>query len=577
MNYSLIGTNSDSIFNIFKNRGVNPNSILSLSEKDILDPFLMKNMDSAVETVYKFIKNDTRLIAIQQDPDADGLASTAQIYMYLTDCYPELRDRLRIYIQPGKAHGIQIEEIKKDIENGDEFCLVIAPDCSSNEGEVHKELHELGITTVVLDHHDAEKYSEYAVMVNPFLDSYPNKSLSGVGVCQKFSHAFDIKYGFNFSKEYFDLVAVGLVGDMIEINTPESIYMVQQGLKSPKTAFMKSFYKARSFQLGEQTTPMGIAFYITPLLNATTRVGTIEEKELLTRAMCEKEFLEVPSTKRGSKPGDTEVIQEQAIRIMNNIRARQNREVEKAMAVLEDQIKDGALDQNQIIILDSKGEFSSEFNGLIANKFLQRYKKPILVGKERVYDGVKVFSGSARGDDKSTLPNLKSFLNNSGKVIYAEGHESAHGFAIPSGTQKDLELYFNEELANEVFEPVYKLDFIQDFSEISVEALKEITRYATYWARGLEEPVFLLKNVPVFKGDIESKGDFENQLVKFKAGPLQFVKFSVPFEQVQQLTKNQKTTVDVIGKITMNNFRGESNLQIIAESLVVKESKKYYF
>ena len=74
MKYKLINGNSDSIFDIFKNRNINPNTILNLSEKDINDPFLMNNMKEAVEKVYHYIKNDNRLIAIQQDPDADGLA-----------------------------------------------------------------------------------------------------------------------------------------------------------------------------------------------------------------------------------------------------------------------------------------------------------------------------------------------------------------------------------------------------------------------------------------------------------------------------------------------------------------------
>ena len=210
LRYDLIGNNSDDIYNIFKNRGVNPDSVMKLNESALHDPFLMKNMKEAVELIHHYIENDDRLIAIQQDPDADGLTSTALMFMYLTDCYPELHKRLRVFIQPGKAHGIQVNVLKELIAKGDEFCLVIAPDCSSNEEDVHKEIKDLGIEVVVLDHHDADKYSEHATMVNISLDDYPNKNLSGVGVCQKFAKAYDEAYGFEFADKYYDLVAVGI-------------------------------------------------------------------------------------------------------------------------------------------------------------------------------------------------------------------------------------------------------------------------------------------------------------------------------------------------------------------------------
>lgn len=577
LRYDLIGNNSDDIYNIFKNRGVNPDSVMKLNESALYDPFLMKNMKEAVELIHHYIENDDRLIAIQQDPDADGLTSTALTFMYLTDCYPELKERLRIFIQPGKAHGIQVNVLKDLIDKGEEFCLVIAPDCSSNEEDVHKEIKDLGIEVVVLDHHDADKYSEYATMVNISLDDYPNKNLSGVGVCQKFAKAYDNTYGFDFADKYYDLVAVGLVGDMIELNTPEAMYMVQKGMKDVRTAFMKSVYKMKSYNIGDQITPTGIAFYVVPLLNAAVRVGTIEEKQMLTEAMCTKVHKEVPSKKRGAKKGDTEIIQEQAIRILGNIKSRQGREVDKAMEKLNAQIAENNLEQNQLILLDTKGEFPSEFNGLIANKFLQKYKKPVLIGREHTFDGQLVFSGSARGDDKSTLPNLKTFLNESGKVIYAEGHEAAHGFAIPAGTQQELVDYFNTKLAGQVFEPVYKLDFIINYSDVSIDNMLEITRYATFWARGLEEPVFLLKDVPVFKGDIETSGSFDSQLVRFKSGPLQFVSFGVPMDKAVALKQNQRTTIDVIGKVVMNTYNGESNLQIIVEDFDIKETQQYYF
>lgn len=573
MKYNLIGKNEDSIINIFTNRGVNPNTILNLDESVLHSPFLMKNMKEAIELVHKHIAETNKKIIVIFDPDADGLTSGSIMYMYLTDCYPELEDRLITMLPHGKFHGIPMKRVQEIEKVG----LVIAPDCSSNEEDSHRILKEQGIDVVVLDHHDAERFSDYATMVNISLDDYPNKYLSGAMVTYKFCKGYDELYNFEFADNYIDLATWGCLADMIESKSEETIYLFQEGMKNIKTPFAQSMYKAKSYNIGDTVTPTGIVFYISPLLNAAIRVGTDEEREMLIKAMISKEFTEVPSTKRGAKEGDTEIIQEQAIRVLNNIKTRQGREVTKAMAALEKQIKDNDLTKNQVIMLDTEGKFPTEFNGLIANKFLQEYKKPILVGMEREVDGVLSYGGSGRGDDKSTLNDLRGFLNDSGLVTFSAGHSSAHGFGMPAANKEKLTQYFNEKLAGEVFEPIYQIDFIKEFKELNMDNMLDIIRYSTFWARGLEEPKFLLRNVPVFKGDIEITGNFDKQLIKFKSGPLQFVSFNRSTKDAIALKKNQKIELDVIGSISMNTYKGESNPQVIVDDFQIKASQQYYF
>lgn len=579
MRTQLIGKNDDNIINIFINRGINPDKIFRLNDSALHDPLLIKNLKEVAEIIHDKIVNSKDKILLIQDPDADGYTSTAIIYNYLKNCYKEeITNRIIIIFQENKEHGIPVKTVE-DIMGEHNVDLIIAPDCSSNEYDVHKYiLEKLNIPIVILDHHDAPKFSEYATMVNISLDDYPNKKLSGAGVCLKFAALYDKMYGFDHSEKYYDLAAIGIVGDMIEINTLETIYIVQQGMRNIHNTFLKALYKAKSFNLGGQVTPIGLSFSIVPMINAVTRVGTMDEKKEVTKAMVSDKPYDVPSTKRGAKEGDTEVFHEAVVRKMNNIKARQDRLRDNAFNSLETQIEENKLTDNQILILDTKNEFPKTFTGLIANQFVSKYKKPTLVGTYFEKDGKTFFGGSARGDDKSDLPELKRFEQESGLFEFAEGHEGAHGFAFAADKKDEIVEYFNKQLSEIVFEPIYSVDFDISWQQMSKENLTEITRYATFWGKGLEEPTFVLRDVPVKKDDIVVGGEFDNHKITFSAGGLEFIKFKgVSTETAQKLMKNQQSKIDVVGTIKMSTFRGRTFLQMFVADLELKSAQKYIF
>lgn len=579
MRTKLIGKNDDNIINIFINRGINPDTIFRLNSSVLHDPLKIKNLINVVNIIYDTISNKNNKIILVQDPDADGYTSTAIMANYLHDCHPqELEKRLEIVYQENKEHGIPVKTIE-DINKREDIDLIIAPDCSSNEYDVHNYIvNQLAIPIVILDHHDAPRFSQDAVMVNISLDDYPNKHLSGAGVCLKFAELYDKTYNFHYANNYYDLAAIGIIGDMIEINTLETIYIVQQGMKNIHNLFLKALYKAKSFNLGSQVTPIGLAFSVIPMINAVTRVGTMEEKQDVTKAMISKATYNVPSTKRGAKEGDTEVFQESVVRRMNNIKARQDRLRDNAFELLESQITDNNLMDNQILILDTKNAFPKTFTGLIANQFVSKYKKPTLVGTYFEQNGKQLFGGSARGDDKSDLPELKRFEQESGLFEFAEGHEGAHGFAFEAKRKDEIIQYFNQKLANMVFEPVHSVDFDIDWRSLSKERLTEITRYATFWGRGLEEPVFVLRNVPVEKNNIVIGGEFDNHRLSFSANGLEFIKFNgVSTNIAQRLMNNQQSTLDLVGTVKMSSFKGKTFLQIFIKDMELKTAQKYIF
>lgn len=552
---------------------MNPNTLYTLNESAILDPKLIKNMEEAVHKVHEHMSGTGNILVVP-DPDADGYTSASIIINYLKECYPSDAHRLILFPGEDKVHGIPIDKLG-DYED---VVLIIAPDCSSNEHDVHKKIvEEHKIDIVILDHHDADDYSPYATMVNISLDDYPNKNLAGAGVCWKFAQLYDTLYGFDFAMKYQDLASVGTISDMVAINTPETIIMVQNGMSNVHNTFLKKLYQAKSFNLGGTVTPDGISFYIAPLINATVRVGTPEEQMDLLKGMTTQRTFTVKSSKRGAKDGDTENYHEQIIRKMNNIKSRQDRMRDKIVANLESQIQDNNLLDNQLLILEADKDMPKTFTGLVANVFMGTYKKPTLVG--RYSEELKMFAGSARADDKSAIGNLKTFSQESGLFDFSEGHESAHGFGFQPDKKEEIIKYFNDKLAGEVFEPIFSIDFDQKWNVSTLKPVfDEIVRYSRFWGRGMEEPKFKLTGVPVNKDTLEIKGDFDNYRVSFSIGDIGFIKFKgISMETAKALKTNQMATINLIGTVKLNDYNGERKLQIFMDDLEIGATQKYRF
>lgn len=155
-----------------------------------------------------------------------------------------------------------------------------------------------------MDHHEAEHQSEYACVINNQLCNYPTKSLSGVAIVWKFCCYLDKIIGQNYSWQFLDLVALGLVGDVMDLRPYETRELVVEGTKSVRNPYIKGMYKAVQTMVDRKggLNPYTIGFYIAPQINGTIRMGTIEEKLMLFESMLDfKAYEQIPSTKRGCK------------------------------------------------------------------------------------------------------------------------------------------------------------------------------------------------------------------------------------------------------------------------------------
>ena len=148
------------------------------------------------------------------------MSSAACLLNYINQAFPSAITKFSYSFHDDKTHGIDISSIPQNTT------LVIAPDSSSNEYETHKFLRDKDIDVLILDHHEADHISEYACVVNNQLCDYPNKSLSGVGIVYKVCQRFDELRHTNYAESLIELVMLGLVGDMMDLRSFETRYLV---------------------------------------------------------------------------------------------------------------------------------------------------------------------------------------------------------------------------------------------------------------------------------------------------------------------------------------------------------------
>ena len=237
------------------------------------------NMREGAIMLIKHINQGNKIL-IQVDSDCDGYTSAATLINYLNYLFPSfVQSNIYYRIHTGKQHGIILETVPADIK------LVIAPDSSSNDYEEHAYLKENGVDVLVIDHHEADEISTNACIINNQLCDYPTKSLSGVGMVYKFCSFIDELLGVNYANQFLDLVALGMIADMMDLRDYETKHLITLGLENIRNPYFKGMVQKNEYSLKDGITPIGIAFYIAPYVNATIRMGTQEEKMIMFESM----------------------------------------------------------------------------------------------------------------------------------------------------------------------------------------------------------------------------------------------------------------------------------------------------
>ena len=602
MKYKLIREPSDkynAIQQVLINRGIEEKNLyhyLHLQDDDINSPdcFGHELLMGAEGDLFTTIKNESD-ICIIVDCDCDGYTSAALLINYLYDLNNEYtKNHVHWFMHEGKQHGLKdamdwIEDIGPE--------LVIIPDAGSNDWEELDKLHNDDRKIIILDHHEieGEPYPN-CWLINSQLPQYPNKELSGVGVVYQFCRFIDQNNYTAYADSYLDLVALGNIGDMMSLQSFETRKLIDLGLipDNIQNPFIYGMWQKNMFKLTETPTAWGFTFYIVPFVNAITRSGTQEEKELIFKSMLKFEaFNEILSNKRGHKVGEKERLLDQALRTCTNVKNRQTKAEDAGITLVTHLIEDNnMMDHKVLLFLLEPGDIKPEIRGLVANKIMARYQRPCCMLTKTVLISAPCinpttlepepevkkisYQGSARGCDKVGVTEFKDICAGTQVCDYTVGHQGAFGLSLPANKIETFINKTDEQLKDMPNEPIYRVDYIWDSNEVDGEKILEIADMAKYWGKDMDESLVAIKRIQITK---EMLTMMKSNTAKITLpNGISIIKFRMPDEEYNELySENGYVEIDAICKCNCNNWMGNVSPQLLLEDYEIIGKCAYIF
>lgn len=546
---------SDIMKTVFKNRGIsNYYEYLNLTDSCLISYDKLDNISEAVNVFDKHFANKNK-IYILFDEDVDGITSGTIMYKYIKAIDLSYPVEYLLH-KKSKSHGLS-----KDVTIPEDAKLLIIPDAGSNDVEECKEIKERNIDIIILDHHICDIENKYAIVVNNQLSkSYPNKELSGVGVVYKFLQALDEFYWYEFADDYLDLVALGLIGDMMNITEYETKRLIDKGLSNVSNNCMKAFIKSQDYSMNGIVNIHNIQWYITPLINAMIRVGSHEEKELMVRAFLEDyEEFDYQSRKNGLIK---ESIYDRSARLCKNAKSRQDKLRTKGFDKIVEICNDN---NNKVIICDVTDIIDSSLTGVVAIKIAEYFKRPCLLLKKYEND---ILGGSGRNFNNSPIISFKDVVSKSELFEFVRGHDNAFGIEIRYDNFKCSKNKFNEILKDIEYDSVYMCDFVVDANSISVDLIRNLNQFDNFTGTGFNEPLFCVKDIIINKNEIEIMGKDRNSLGFFINDGIKVVIFKLPnndelLNWVTHDSDDNVVKIEIVGKAVLNYYNNVVTPQII--------------
>ena len=531
------------------------------------EPTALKNIADGVNMLLKHISNFSS-IAIVVDSDVDGFTSSAILYQYIKKITPSIT--IKYFLHKGKGHGLS-DTINDILDDETDFNLVVLPDAGSNDDKYHLKLKENNIDCLVLDHHilepDTELIDNTIIINNQASDNYKNKDLSGAGVTWQFCRFMDSINETNYADDFIDLAALGIVSDMMSVLELENRYIIQEGFNNVNNYFFKTLCEKQDYSMGGKVTPMTVAFYITPLINAMIRVGTDDEKKRCFEAFIDGHKL-VESHKRGAK-GTMEEVAIESARECTNARSRQNRTLDKAVEELEIKISKYDLLENKILFVRLDVEdFPPELNGLIAMKLAARYQRPTIVA--RLNDAGEI-KGSSRGLNESELTSFKNFMDESGYFTFTAGHDNACGIGIYDKNLSDFHKYANKELADVNFgENWYEVNFERIAADKDIsDLITDLTKHNNIWGQHNNEPMIHVTDININSSDVQIMGKNQDTIKILKNG-IAYMFFKCK-NRIDEFKQFKQMKINVVGRANMNEWMGNYTPQIFVSDFEISD------
>lgn len=438
------------------------------------DPFLMKDMDRAVERVRKAIVSGEKIL-VYGDYDVDGTTAVALVYSFLK----RFTSNIDFYVpdRNDEGYGVSLKGVDWAHQNG--FTLIITLDCGIKAIEKTEYASERGIDMIICDHHlpDAELPAAVAVLDPKREDcSYPFDDLSGCGVGFKLVQAYSQRYNVPFESliPLLDYLVVSIASDLVSV-VGENRVLAHFGLKqlndSPRAGLFAMITLSK-LEPGHVTID-DIVFKIGPRINAAGRMETGRlAVELLTS-------------------DDLDSAMEIGEKINENNNERKSIDREITQEALE-MVQNGQCLSWQNATIVYNPNWNKGVVGIVASRLVEAFYKPTIV----LTKSNGFVTGSARSiqglDLYEAIENCSDLLENFGGHVYAAGltlkEENLAEFS------ERVNRFIGEKVTEEMMTPVIELDAKLDFARITPKFFRILKQFQPF-GPGNNNPLFLTENV----------------------------------------------------------------------------------
>lgn len=536
---------------ILYNRGIREDGqirdFLARDLSGMHDPFLMKDMDKAVERILLAKKNNEK-ITIYGDYDVDGITSIAILYKYLKNMGLEVG----FYVPDRMVEGYGVNRDALDKIKADGTAVIITVDTGITAIEEADYAKSIGIDFIITDHHECkESIPDVYAAIDPKRKDceYPFKSLAGVGVVFKLIQALDSSEPIeNLMDEYADLMCLGTVADISPL-IDENRVIVTEGLKRFKTTKnigLKALIDVSTN--GKAITTSTIGYTIAPRINASGRLG------------CASTSVELFLTE------DEEEAAKLADSLCHENTLRQQTEQKMFKEALEYIEQHPEIKDDDILVIPHEN-WHHGIVGIVSSKITEKYYKPSIL--------FAVDGDSAKGSGRSIAGfNLFGALENcSGLLEKFGGHELAAGLTIKSGNieafRKKINEYSKGRIEDMTLVPTISLDAQIKVPYITIDTVHDINKLQPFGVNN-PTPSFSVRNIKIHRISVMSEGK-HLRMTLYKDGKyLDTVGFGMG--DYYSMFK-EGDYIDVAFALDINDYKGFQNVQLILKDMRKTEFK----
>ncbi|HEM3670486.1 TPA: single-stranded-DNA-specific exonuclease RecJ [Streptococcus suis] len=505
-------------------------SFLQPSLEDLHDPYLLHDMDKAVERIRRAIE-DYEQILIYGDYDADGMTSAS----ILKETLEELGAEVQVYLPNRFTDGYgPNQSVYKYFIEQQGISLIVTVDNGVAGHEAIAYAKEMGVDVVVTDHHSLQETlpDAYAIVHPEHPEGkYPFKHLAGCGVAFKLACALLE----NVHADLLDLVAIGTIADMVSL-TDENRVMVKYGLsllKQTERAGLQELMQVAGIDvasLDEET----VGFQLAPRLNALGRLDDPNPAVDLLTGFDEEEAHEIALMIDAKNTERKEIVQD-----------------------IYNQAKE-MIDLDQPVQVLAKEGWNPGVLGIVAGRLLEELQQPIIV--------LSIEDGKAKGSARSVeaVDIFHALKDHQDLFIAFGGHAGAAGMTLEVDKLPDLATTLADYIRDNKLEEVSKsnlvLDEELDLEELTLETLKSFDKLAPYGMDN-KKPIFYVKDVQVESARTMGQGNAHLKL--------RLVKGDAAFDLVafgqgsQALEFSQAKKLELAVTLSVNRWNGNTSLQLM--------------